>query len=118
MENVTIERPWGWYKVLYSGKDYLVKCLRVKAGKRISLQSHQHRDEYWTVVEGSGSIECSPEVSILRPVEIGSQISIFRGDKHRLSASEYSDIEIIEVQHGENLDESDILRYQDDFGRN
>lgn len=47
------DRPWGWYEVLHDG-DYKVKRIHVMPGKRLSLQSHQHRAERWIVVAGAG----------------------------------------------------------------
>ena len=47
-------RPWGWFMTLDEGKNYKVKKIYVKPNAKLSLQYHNHRDEHWTVVEGSG----------------------------------------------------------------
>ena len=50
------ERPWGWFETLDEGEDYKVKKLFVNPKSRFSLQYHNHREEHWTIVEGSGII--------------------------------------------------------------
>jgi mannose-6-phosphate isomerase-like protein (cupin superfamily) len=115
---IKIDKPWGWYQVIYSSDQYIIKILRIKAGKRISLQSHKHRDEFWTVVMGSGIYENSGlGISNKYRLKAGSMVGVYKNEKHRLTASEDSDIEIVEVQKGDYLSEDDITRYQDDFGR-
>jgi mannose-6-phosphate isomerase-like protein (cupin superfamily) len=106
-------RPWGWFETIQTGSNYKVKKLFVKHGCRISLQSHEHRDEHWVVVTGSGVIELN---EIDYPIKTGEYIFIPKGSKHRICAYETQDVELIEVQMG-ICEESDITRYQDDYGR-
>jgi len=117
METQRVDKPWGWYEVIRKGNNYIVKVLRIFAGKRISLQSHQNREEYWTVVDGKGIFENHAFNIRNTPVVPGSQMVIRKGEKHRLSAHQDYDVEIMEVQWGENLSEDDIERFEDDFGR-
>ena len=44
-----VYRPWGWYEGLNRGERYQVKCIMVKPGGTLSLQSHNHRSEHWVV---------------------------------------------------------------------
>src|SRR5262249_26206599 len=53
LEHTRVYRPWGWYQMLTRGDRYQVKCIMVKAGGRLSLQSHLHRSEHWVVVSGT-----------------------------------------------------------------
>ena len=46
-------RPWGSFHVLDEGKGFKVKRIVVTEGGRLSLQSHKHRGEHWTVVSGT-----------------------------------------------------------------
>ena len=48
-----VYRPWGWYQGLNRGERYQVKCIMVKPGGTLSLQSHHHRSEHWVVVKGT-----------------------------------------------------------------
>ena len=107
------ERPWGWFETLAEGEGYLVKRLRLHAGRRISLQRHHHRCEQWVVVAGEGTIECDDR---LIPARAGACVFIPTGGVHRASAGSL-DLEIIEVQRGDLLSESDIERFEDDYGR-
>lgn len=105
------ERPWGWFETIEQGSNYKVKKLFVKQGCRLSLQSHDHRDEHWVVVSGTGVVELNGEQ---HPVQTGQYLFVPKTHKHRIVASE--DVELIEVQMGV-CEESDIKRYQDDYGR-
>lgn len=112
-------RPWGWFETLARGDDYLVKRLRIHAGKRISLQRHAHRSEHWVVVSGFGRIELDGRVLGAVP---GTSITIPVGCLHRAGAvagpdGVAEDLEIVEVQRGALLREDDIERLEADFGR-
>ena len=107
------KRPWGWFRVLGKGEKFVVKELFIEEGKRTSLQRHNHREEYWVVVEGRGIVwigESKKEVSE------GAIIFVPRGVKHRIEGGK-GGVRIVEVWKGEILDENDIERLEDDYGR-
>ena len=54
--NTIVNKPWGNYQVLDQGKNYLTKKIYVKPKGKLSLQSHKHRSEYWTVTSGKPKI--------------------------------------------------------------
>ena len=108
-----VERPWGWYEDLLSGPGYKLKRLLVRQGCRLSLQRHRHRSENWTVVAGTGQLLCDGQAVDARA---GTTFHIPRGSIHRAVGGP-GDLLIIEVQHGSTLEESDIERLEDDFGR-
>ena len=60
-----VYRPWGWYEGLNRGDRYQVKCIMVKPGAKLSLQSHLHRAEHWVVVRGTLEITKGEEVELL-----------------------------------------------------
>jgi mannose-6-phosphate isomerase len=107
------ERPWGWFETLAQGEGYLVKRLRLHAGRRLSRQRHQHRCEHWVVVAGEGTIDCDGRKIA---ASAGTSVFIPVGGIHRASAGPI-DLEIVEVQRGPILSEDDIERFEDDFGR-
>jgi len=107
-------RPWGSFKVLAQGDNFLVKQLGVQPGAQISLQSHSHRSEHWVVIEGRADVELNEVKSELTQ---GQAITIKCNEKHRLSNSSSELLQIIEVQTGSYLDESDIVRYDDIYDR-
>jgi mannose-6-phosphate isomerase-like protein (cupin superfamily) len=108
------ERPWGSYEVLQAEPHYKLKRITVNCGKRLSLQSHGKRDELWTIVGGKGIAEVDGLEII---VHYGDTVDIRRGQKHRMTNTGNEPLIYIEVQTGEYFGEDDIVRYQDDFGR-
>lgn len=107
------ERRWGEYKVIDyveypDGTLSLTKHLIIKAGKKISYQSHYLRDEVWTFVDGFGELTIDGHVT---KVKRGDVVSIGIGTKHTVKANSDSDLRFIEVQIGSELSESDIRKY-------
>jgi mannose-1-phosphate guanylyltransferase len=110
----TVHRPWGTYTVLEAGKNYKIKNITVKPGKRLSLQKHAHRSEHWVVVCGTATVTVGSGEKTVRPNE-STYIPI--GEIHRLTNDGKVDLTIIETQVGEYLGEDDIVRIEDDFKR-
>lgn len=108
------ERPWGHYETVALGARYQLKRIVVKPGAKLSLQSHHHRQEYWTVVEGTATVEVDGTQTM---VPEGRAAHIPLGAVHRLSNPGKIDMVMIEVQIGSYLGEDDILRYEDIYGR-
>ena len=109
------ERPWGWYDVIDQGNRYKVKSIEVNPNASLSLQKHLHRAEHWVVVEGTAQVEVDGKITIIRENE---STYIPLGSKHRLSNPGKIPLRIIEVQSGSYLEEDDIERFEDDYGRN
>jgi mannose-6-phosphate isomerase-like protein (cupin superfamily) len=107
-------RPWGTWEILALGPDYAVKRIVVKPGARLSLQRHRHRAEHWIVVGGTASVTRGRDTF---PVSAGENTVIGLGDVHRIANPGTADLVFIEVQHGVHLDEADIERLEDDYGR-
>ena len=84
------------------------------AGEALSLQSHQHRSEHWTVASGSAKVERNDETFHLKANE---SITIPKNAKHRLANPGSELLIIVEIQFGNLLDENDILRHKDRYGR-
>ncbi|HCW93171.1 MAG TPA: mannose-1-phosphate guanylyltransferase/mannose-6-phosphate isomerase [Flexistipes sinusarabici] len=111
----TVIRPWGSYAILEEGPLYKIKKITVKAGKRLSLQKHFHRNEHWVVVSGTAKVTLDDEVFLLRQNE---STFIKMGAEHRLENPGNIELVIIESQVGEYTGEDDIVRIEDDFKRN
>ena len=105
-------RPWGWFMTLDEGKNYKVKKIYVKPNAKLSLQYHHHRDEHWTVVEGTGRALVNKKIFVLSD---GDDVFVPLKAVHRMEASP-TGVTFIEVQRG-ICDEDDIVRLQDDYGR-
>jgi mannose-1-phosphate guanylyltransferase / mannose-6-phosphate isomerase len=110
----TVHKPWGSYTVLENTPGQLVKRLEVLPGAKLSLQMHNHRKEQWLVVRGTAEIQLEDKFFFL---EKNQSTFIPQGSKHRLGNPGKEPLTILEVQLGDKIDEDDIVRYQDDFGR-
>ena len=110
-----VHRPWGSYEGLQGGVGYLVKHIIVKPNHALSLQSHKHRAEHWIVVQGTARVTCDDKTYFLYQNE---STFIPLGAKHRLENLDDTPLELIEVQSGAHIDEGDIIRYEDNYGRN
>jgi mannose-1-phosphate guanylyltransferase/mannose-6-phosphate isomerase len=109
-----VHRPWGSYTILEEGARYKIKRVTVKAGERLSLQLHHHRSEHWVVVNGTAEVELNGEKKLLRK---GESTFVHSGMKHRLKNPGLIPLEVIEVQLGDYLEEDDIVRFDDEYGR-
>ncbi|PTM96446.1 mannose-1-phosphate guanylyltransferase/mannose-6-phosphate isomerase [Mycoplana dimorpha] len=110
----TAYRPWGGYTSVLNGERFQVKRLFVKPGKRLSLQKHHHRSEHWIVVRGTAEVTIGERTIPLRENE---SVYIPQGELHRLANPGKILLELIEVQTGSYLGEDDIIRIEDEFGR-
>jgi mannose-1-phosphate guanylyltransferase len=103
------ERRWGWYRVLdfskYDAREVLTRRICIYEGKNLSYQYHLQRTETWNVVNGTGVLVINGVRSNIGP---GDVVQIRPGDKHAVHA--LTDLEIIEMQSGEQLLEEDVIR--------
>jgi mannose-1-phosphate guanylyltransferase/mannose-6-phosphate isomerase len=107
-------RPWGRYTNLFEGKDFLIKELFVKSKGILSLQKHYHRAEHWLVTQGNPNIILNKENFKMKPNE---HIFIPLEAIHRVQNPGKKPVKIMEAQVGSILKETDIVRYQDVYGR-
>ena len=70
-------RPWGTFHILDEGAGFKVKRIAVNPGGRLSLQSHKHRGEHWTVVTGVATVTVGDKVQDLSRSQ---HIDIPKGD--------------------------------------
>ena len=109
------ERPWGSYQVLHTTDAAQVKEITVKAGARLSYQTHQKRAEHWFIVKGPAIVTLD---GVTKTLQQGDSIDIGIGVAHRMAAPTENSVVFIEVQTGTYFGEDDIVRLEDDFGRN
>ena len=107
-------RPWGTWEVIDCGETFCVKRIKVTPGSKLSLQLHHHRAEHWIIVKGTALVTLGDEVLTKKTDE---HVFIPVETKHRIENATDSDVEFIEVQAGDNLDENDIVRLEDVYGR-
>ena len=112
--NVEVQRPWGKYEVLIEDQNHKVKKITVYPGSSLSLQSHARRSEHWVVVEGTARVVNGEKTFTLHKGESAFIPATF---KHRLANPGKINLEIVEVHTGDYLEEDDIVRYEDIYGR-
>ncbi|MEA3548475.1 MAG: mannose-1-phosphate guanylyltransferase/mannose-6-phosphate isomerase [Thermodesulfobacteriota bacterium] len=112
--HLTVYRPWGSYTILEEQPAFKIKRITVNPGVKLSLQMHHHRSEHWVVVKGTARVTCGDDIFLL----LENQSSYIPcGEKHRLENPGVIPLELIEVQNGSYLGEDDIVRFDDDYGR-
>ena len=107
-----VERPWGSFSQYANNEQVTVSLMSVKAGQRLSLQSHTGRAELWIVLDAGAEIQLGDD--ILYPAT-GDEIWIPANTKHRLSSAGPA-VRVLEVAFG-NWQQADITRFDDDYAR-
>ncbi len=114
LENTRTYRPWGFFETLSHGEGYKVKKIHVFPFEKLSLQYHHHRKEHWIIIRGQALITKGVKEAIL---EQGESVFIEKNEIHRIENPSNIPLEIIETQLGEKLEEEDIVRLEDQYGR-
>lgn len=114
MGHVTDYRPWGNFTNIAVGDQFKVKSIVVKPGASLSRQMHHHRAEHWVVVRGSALV-VNGDKELLLAESQSTYIPL--GTVHRLTNPGKIDLELIEIQTGPYLEEDDIVRFEDIYGR-
>lgn len=112
--HTTVYRPWGTYTILEESRNTKIKRIVVYPGAKLSLQMHHHRSEHWIVVHGTAKIVNGDQTIFL---EENQSTYVAKTSPHRLENPGKIPLHLIEVQIGNYLEEDDIVRFDDDFGR-
>lgn len=107
------DRPWGQFEQYTLNEPTTVKIITVTPGHRLSLQRHEHRGEFWKVVDGPMDIEVDGRSW---SAQTGETIWVPQGSTHRMGNSGTVDARILEIAYG-TFDEDDIERIEDDYTR-
>ncbi|MDE1856665.1 MAG: phosphomannose isomerase type II C-terminal cupin domain [Candidatus Micrarchaeota archaeon] len=107
----TDTRPWGMFEQFNQNSECTVKLIHVKASKRLSLQYHNHREEYWRIISGRVRVTIGDMTTEAGP---GESFHVPLKTRHRLEG--VTDATLLEIAKG-RFDEDDIVRIEDDFGR-
>lgn len=113
-EHVTTYRPWGSYTILEEGPRYKIKRIMVNPGEKLSHQMHHHRSEHWIVVKGTAKVRIGEKGEFIHENE---STYVPKSTEHRLENPGKIPLELIEVQNGEYVEEDDIIRFDDVYGR-
>ena len=92
----------------------MIKEIYVNSKAKLSLQKHFHRSEHWLIKKGLAHITLNNNIIIKKTDE---SIFIPKGSIHRVENKSSKPLIIYEAQIGKILRESDIVRYDDIYGR-
>jgi mannose-6-phosphate isomerase-like protein (cupin superfamily) len=106
------DRPWGRFEKFHENKMSTVKLIYIIPNRRLSLQYHTQRNEFWRIIRGTAEVEVDGQIF---NVKEGDDISIGSKSQHRIKALS-NGCTVLEISYG-HFDESDIVRIEDDFNR-
>lgn len=107
-------RPWGYFEVILKETNYSVKRICIFPMQEISLQYHNKRNEHWVITKGTATIRKNDYTFLLKE---NQSVYINAREIHKISNATNENLELIEVQTGELIDEDDIVRLEDKYGR-
>ena len=112
-EKVVDFRPWGKFTQYAHNQKVTVKIIEIQPYQRLSLQRHQHRDEYWVPLDDGLVATISGErIGLISSKEV----YIPRGTTHTIENLNYERARFLEIAFG-HFDENDIERLDDKYGR-
>lgn len=100
------EKSWGEYKVLDVEDTSMTIKVTLRKGNQMNYHSHERRDEVWTIISGIGMANVNGRIFELHA---GDTIKLPVGCKHTIYAQ--TDLELIEIQSGENISVTDKIKY-------
>jgi mannose-6-phosphate isomerase len=112
MKTTYDKRPWGLEEIMTLNEPSTVKILTINPKQRTSLQYHNHRKEFWKMIEGEAIFEINGKKI---EAKMGDEVNIDTKVTHRL-VGKNKPAKILEISFGE-FDENDIVRLEDDYGR-
>jgi mannose-6-phosphate isomerase len=115
VQEMTEIRPWGKYERFTLNDPCTVKLVYIDGDKRLSLQYHNNRSEFWKVVKGPVKVQIGEEETRIRILQTGEAITVPKKTVHRLIGAG-TDAVILEISTGD-FDEKDIVRLEDDYSR-
>lgn len=109
----TMEKPWGHFDQFTQNENTTVKIHSIKPSSALSLQYHDQRAEFWYIISGHPVLTIGDKKITANP---GEEFMIARLEKHRIETKDEA-VQILEICYGE-FDEEDIVRLEDNYGRN
>lgn len=101
------EKSWGSYSVIDVSENSLTVKVNLKPGHNMNYHSHEHRDEVWTIVAGTGKTIVDGMEQQVKP---GDVITMEAGCRHAIYAD--TEMTIIEVQMGKEISVDDKIKYE------
>ena len=112
MKKKVDRRPWGNFEQFTLNELSTVKIITVRPGKRLSLQKHKNREEFWKFLDNPARVTVGDKTF---RVKKGSEVFIRKGQLHRVEGLSKA-ARFLEISFGKFY-EKDIVRVEDDYGR-
>ena len=106
-------RPWGKFRSFPHGPVSSIKIITVNPSESLSLQYHNHRSEYWIVLDSGLEVTVGEKTWA---AEANEEIYIPEKTSHRMRGIGQAPARILEFWLGDS-EESDIVRLEDSYGR-
>lgn len=100
------EKSWGSFTVLDVQEHCMTIKILLRPGRQLTYHRHEHRDEVWTVISGRGHTIVDGMEEAIKP---GDVIAMAAGCKHTVKAE--TELQLIEVQVGEEIDVADKEKF-------
>ncbi len=100
------EKSWGNFKVIDVETGSMTIKVTLNAGHSMNYHSHNHRDEVWVVISGTGKTIID---GVEKSVSAGDVVTMKAGCKHTVIAD--SELKLIEVQIGDAISVQDKIKY-------
>lgn len=113
-EHTTVYRPWGNHTLLGEGPGYKMRKILLDPGQRLNLHLHHHRSEHWIVIAGTAKVQIGASEHMLHE---NQSVFVPQSTKHYMENPGKIPLEIIEVQNGSYLEEDDIVRFEELYGK-
>ena len=110
----TVDKPWGQELIWAVTDRYVGKVITIEAGKRLSLQYHERKDEWIHVLSGRLLLTLEDEAGGIEDRELGpgEGAHVPTGRRHR-----YAGIDTVSLVEVSTPELEDVVRLEDDFGR-
>ena len=110
----TVDKPWGQELIWAVTDRYVGKVITIEAGKRLSLQYHERKDEWILVLTGRLRLTLENEAGTVEDRELGpgEGAHVPTGRRHR-----YTGIDTVTLVEVSTPELDDVVRLEDDFGR-
>jgi mannose-6-phosphate isomerase-like protein (cupin superfamily) len=109
-----VDKPWGQELIWAVTDRYAGKIITIEAGKRLSFQYHERKDEWIHVLSGRLRLTLENAAGEMEDRDLGpgEGAHVQTGRRHRYTGLDT--VSLVEVSTPE-LD--DVVRLEDDFGR-
>jgi mannose-1-phosphate guanylyltransferase len=101
------EKSWGSFRVIDVEKHSMTIKVTLQPGHRMNYHAHQHRDEIWSVVSGTGKAVIDGREQTVKP---GDVVTMNAGCRHTLIAD--TELQVIEVQVGNEISVTDKEKFE------